>query len=156
MDFRAPGHDLQLQRAHGRGALFKEPKLEINPDDYETKEVFVTSRDGTKVPMFITTSAVCGWTASNPALMYAYGGFKISITPRFSPEFVSFMEKGGIYARPSLRGGFEYGEAWHEGGMREKKQNVFDDFIASAQWLIDNKYTQTPKLAVRGASAAAC
>ena len=84
--------------------------------------------------------------------MYAYGGFKISQTPRYSTEFVAFMEKGGIYAQPSIRGGDEYGQAWHEGGMLGNKQNVFDDFIASAQWLIDNKYTSTPKLAVRGAS----
>jgi prolyl oligopeptidase len=152
VDFVHPGTIYSYNVRTGESKLFKEPKLAINPDDYETREVFVTSKDGTKVPMFITGKRGLQQDGNNPALMYAYGGFKISITPRFSPEFVAFMEKGGIYAQPSLRGGFEYGEAWHEGGMRENKQNVFDDFIASAQWLIDNKYTQTPKLAVRGAS----
>jgi prolyl oligopeptidase len=152
VDFVHPGTIYSYNVNTGESKLFKEPKLAINPDDYETREVFVTSKDGTKVPMFITGKRGLKQDGNNPALMYAYGGFKISITPRFSPEFVAFMEKGGIYAQPSLRGGFEYGEAWHQAGMREHKQNVFDDFIASAQWLIDNKYTQTPKLAVRGAS----
>jgi len=151
-DFVHPGTVYRYDVDTGESRLFKEPKLAINPDDYETKEVFVTSKDGTKVPMFITGKRGLKLDGNNPALMYAYGGFKISITPRFSPEFAAFMEKGGIYAQPSLRGGFEYGEAWHQAGMRENKQNVFDDFIAAAQWLIDNKYTQTPKLAIRGAS----
>jgi prolyl oligopeptidase len=152
VDFVHPGTIYSYNVDTGESKLFKEPKLAINPDDYETKEVFVTSKDGTKVPMFITGKRGLKLDGSNPALMYAYGGFKISITPRFSPEFVAFMEKGGIYAQPSLRGGFEYGQAWHEAGMLGNKQNVFDDFAASAQWLIDNKYTSTPKLAVRGAS----
>ncbi|HEX4971417.1 MAG TPA: prolyl oligopeptidase family serine peptidase [Steroidobacteraceae bacterium] len=152
VDFVHPGTVYSYNVSTGESKLFKQPKLLINPDDYETKEVFVTSKDGTKVPMFITGKRGLQLDGNNPALMYAYGGFKISITPRFSPEFVAFMEKGGIYAQPSLRGGFEYGQAWHEAGMLRNKQNVFDDFAASAQWLIDNKYTSTPKLAVRGAS----
>jgi prolyl oligopeptidase len=152
VDFVHPGTIYSYNVSTGESTLFKEPKLAINPDDYETREVFVTSKDGTQVPMFITGKRGLKQDGNNFALMYAYGGFQISITPRFSPEFVAFMEKGGIYAQPSLRGGSEYGEAWHKAGMRDKKQNVFDDFIASAQWLIDNKYTQTPKLAVRGAS----
>lgn len=152
VDFVHPGTVYRYDVDTGESTLFKEPRLPIDPDDYETREVFVTSNDGTKVPMFITGKRGLQLDGNNPALMYAYGGFKISITPRFSPEFVAFMEKGGIYAQPSLRGGFEYGEAWHQGGMRQNKQNVFDDFIAAAQWLIDNKYTRTPKLAIRGAS----
>jgi prolyl oligopeptidase len=152
VDFVHPGTIYSYDVRTGESTLFKEPKLAIDPDDYETREVFVTSKDGTKVPMFITGKRGLKQDGNNFALMYAYGGFQISITPRFSPEFVAFMEKGGIYAQPSLRGGSEYGEAWHKAGMRENKQNVFDDFIASAQWLIDNKYTSTPKLGVRGAS----
>lgn len=152
VDFVHPGTIYRYDVRSGASTLFKEPKLLINPDDYETREVFVTSKDGSKVPMFITHRRGLKQDGSNPALMYAYGGFKISQTPRYSTEFVAFMEKGGIYAQPSIRGGDEYGQAWHEGGMLGNKQNVFDDFIASAQWLIDNKYTSTPKLAVRGAS----
>ncbi len=152
VDFVNPGTIYSYNVQTGESELFKQPKLRINPDDYETKQVFVTSKDGTKVPMFITHKRGLELNGNNPALMYAYGGFKISITPRFSPEFVAFIERGGIYAQPSLRGGLEYGQDWHEGGMRENKQNVFDDFIAAAEWLIDNNYTQTSKLAVRGAS----
>jgi prolyl oligopeptidase len=152
VDFVHPGTIYSYDVQSGESRLFKQPRLKINPDDYETKEVFVTSKDGTKVPMFITHKRGLELNGNNPALMYAYGGFKISQTPRFSVEFVAFMERGGIYAQPSLRGGLEYGQDWHEGGMRENKQNVFDDFIAAAEWLIDNKYTQTSKLAVRGAS----
>ena len=152
VDFVRPGTIYSYDVRSGESKLFKQPKLAIIPEDYETRKVFVASKDGTKVPMFITHRRGLELNGNNPALMYAYGGFKISQTPRFSPEFVAFMERGGIYAQPSLRGGLEYGQAWHEGGMRENKQNVFDDFIAAAQWLIDNRYTQTSKLAVRGAS----
>ena len=152
VDFVHPGTIYRFDVNTGESKLFKQPKLAFNPDEYESKEVFVTSKDGTKVPMFITHRRGMKLDGNNPALMYAYGGFKISQTPRFSPEYLAFMERGGIYAQPSLRGGSEYGEDWHEAGMREKKQNVFDDIIASAEWLIDNKYTQTSKLAVRGAS----
>jgi len=152
VDFVNPGTIYSYNVQTGESDLFKQPKVRINPDDYETRQVFVTSKDGTKVPMFITHKRGLELNGNNPALMYAYGGFKISQTPRFSPEFVAFMERGGIYAQPSLRGGLEYGQDWHEGGMRENKQNVFDDFIAAAEWLIDNQYTQTSKLAVRGAS----
>lgn len=152
VDFVHPGTIYRYDVRSGESTLFKEPKLKIDADNYETQEVFVTSKDGTKVPMFITHKKGMQLDGNNPALMYAYGGFKISQTPRFSPEFVAFMEQGGLYAQPSIRGGDEYGQAWHEGGMLGNKQNVFDDFIASAQWLIDNKYTSTPKLAVRGAS----
>jgi prolyl oligopeptidase len=152
IDFVHPGTVYSYDVSTGETKLFKQPKLLINPDDYETKEVFVTSKDGTKVPMFVTHKKGLELDGNNPAIMYGYGAFRISLTPRFSPETVAFLEQGGVYAQPSLRGGFEYGEAWHQAGMFERKQNVFDDFIAAAEWLIANKYTQPAKLAIRGGS----
>jgi Serine proteases of the peptidase family S9A len=136
----------------GESTVFKQPQLKFNAADFETQRVFVTSKDGTKVPMFVTHRRGMKLDGNNPTIMYGYGAFRISLTPRFSPETVAFLEQGGVYAQPSLRGGFEYGEAWHQGGMFERKQNVFDDFIASAEWLIANKYTQPSKLAIRGGS----
>jgi Serine proteases of the peptidase family S9A len=136
----------------GASTVFKQPQLKFNAADFETRRVFVTSKDGTKVPMFVTHRRGMKLDGNNPTIMYGYGAFRISLTPRFSPETVAFLEQGGVYAQPSLRGGFEYGEAWHQGGMFDRKQNVFDDFIASAEWLIANKYTQPSKLAIRGGS----
>ena len=136
----------------GESTVFKQPQLKFNAADFETQRVFVTSKDGTKVPMFVTHKKGLKLDGNNPTIMYGYGAFRISLTPRFSPETVAFLEQGGVYAQPSLRGGFEYGEAWHQAGMFERKQNVFDDFIASAEWLIANKYTQPAKLAIRGGS----
>ena len=136
----------------GASHVFKQPQLKFNAADFETQRVFVTSKDGTRVPMFVTHRRGLKLDGSNPTIMYGYGAFRISLTPRFSPETLAFLEKGGVYAQPSLRGGFEYGEAWHQGGMFERRQNVFDDFIASAEWLIANKYTQPAKLAIRGGS----
>ena len=136
----------------GESTVFKQPQLKFNAADFETQRVFVTSKDGTKVPMFVTHRRGMKLDGNNPTIMYGYGAFRISLTPRFSPETVAFLEQGGVYAQPSLRGGFEYGEAWHQGGMFDRKQNVFDDFIASAEWLIANKYTQPSKLAIRGGS----
>jgi prolyl oligopeptidase len=136
----------------GKSSVFKQPQLKFNAADFETHRVFVTSKDGTRVPMFVTHRKGMKLDGSHPAILYGYGGFRISLTPRFSAETVAFLEQGGVYAQPSLRGGFEYGEAWHQGGMFERKQNVFDDFIASAEWLIANKYTQASKLAIRGGS----
>jgi len=151
-DFVHPGSIYRYDVRSGKSKLFREPKLRFNPEDFETKEVFVGSKDGTRVPMFLTYRRGLKQDGHNPTILYGYGAFKISLTPRFSPETMAFIEKGGLYAQPSLRGGFEYGQAWHEAGMREHKQNVFDDFIASAEWLIANKYTQPEKLAIRGAS----
>ncbi|MEO5755026.1 MAG: prolyl oligopeptidase family serine peptidase, partial [Chthoniobacterales bacterium] len=132
-------------------ALFT-PKVKFNPDDYMTEQVFYTSADGTKVPMFISYKKGLTKNGQNPTYLYGYGGFDISLTPSFSPATLVWMEMGGIYAVPNLRGGGEYGEKWHEGGMKHEKQNVFDDFIAAAQYLIDQKYTSTPKLAIGGGS----
>jgi prolyl oligopeptidase len=136
----------------GKSTVFRQPKVEFNPADYETKQVFYTSKDGTKVPMFITHKKGVKLDGNNPTYLYAYGGFNISLSPAFSVGNLVWMEMGGVYAQPNLRGGGEYGEEWHRGGMKLKKQNVFDDFIAAAQWLIDNKYTSTPKLAMGGGS----
>ncbi|HSE16742.1 MAG TPA: prolyl oligopeptidase family serine peptidase [Pyrinomonadaceae bacterium] len=136
----------------GKSTVFRQPKVDFNPVDFETKQVFYTSKDGTKVPMFITHKKGLKLDGNNPTYLYGYGGFNVSMTPAFSVGNLVWMEMGGVYAQPSLRGGGEYGEAWHQGGMKLKKQNVFDDFIAAAQWLIDNKYTSTPKLAIGGGS----
>jgi prolyl oligopeptidase len=133
-------------------AVFKQPKVDFDASRYETKQVFYNSKDGTRVPMFLTYKKGIKLDGQNPVLLYAYGGFDISLTPGFSVPNVVWLEMGGIYAQPNLRGGGEYGEDWHQGGMKLKKQNVFDDFIAAAEWLIDNKYTSTPKLAIRGGS----
>lgn len=132
-------------------ALFT-PKVKFNPDAYTTEQVFYTSADGTKVPMFISYKKGLKKDGQNPTWLYGYGGFDIPLTPSFNPANLVWMEMGGIYAVPNLRGGGEYGEKWHEAGMKHSKQNVFDDFIAAAQYLIDNKYTSTPKLAIGGGS----
>src|SRR5256714_564494 len=135
-----------------RGQIFRAPKVAFDPSLYETRQVFYTSKDGTRVPMFITAKKGIQLDGSNPTLLYAYGGFNISETPAFSPANLAWIEMGGVYALANLRGGGEYGKAWHEAGMLANKQNVFDDFIAAAQYLIQQKYTSTPKLAIRGGS----
>jgi prolyl oligopeptidase len=135
-----------------KSSIFRQPKVDFNPSRYETKQVFYTSKDGTRVPMFLTYKKGITLDGENPTLLYAYGGFDISLTPAFSVPNVVWLEMGGIYAQPNLRGGGEYGEEWHQAGMKLKKQNVFDDFIAAAEYLIANKYTSTPKLAIRGGS----
>ncbi|MGO8793672.1 MAG: prolyl oligopeptidase family serine peptidase [Candidatus Sulfotelmatobacter sp.] len=136
----------------GKSEIFRQPKVDFDPTRFETKQVFYHSKDGTRVPMFITYKKGIKLDGQNPTLLYAYGGFDISLTPNFSVPNAVWLEMGGIYAQPNLRGGGEYGEEWHQAGMKLKKQNVFDDFIAAAQYLIDNKYTSTPKLAIRGGS----
>jgi prolyl oligopeptidase len=135
-----------------KSSVFREPKVDFDPSRYETKQVFYNSKDGTRVPMFLTYKKGLKLDGQNPTLLYAYGGFDISLTPFFSVPNVVWLEMGGIYAQPNLRGGGEYGEDWHLAGTMGKKQNVFDDFIAAAEWLIANKYTSTPKLAIRGGS----
>jgi len=135
-----------------RNEVFRAPKVDFDPSAYETRQVFYTSKDGTRVPMFITAKKGIALDGTNPTLLYAYGGFNISVTPSFSPANVEWLEMGGIYAVPNIRGGGEYGKEWHEGGMLAKKQNVFDDFIGAAVYLISQKYTSTPKLAIRGGS----
>jgi prolyl oligopeptidase len=136
----------------GKSSVFKQPKVDFDATKYETKQVFYNSKDGTRIPMFLTYKKGLKLDGQNPTLLYAYGGFDISLTPGFSIPTVVWLEMGGIYAQPNLRGGGEYGEDWHLAGTKAKKQNVFDDFIAAAEWLIANKYTSTPKLAIRGGS----
>ncbi len=135
-----------------KNEVFRSPKVAFDPTLYETRQVFYTSKDGTRVPMFITAKKGVQLDGNNPTLLYAYGGFNISSTPSFSPANAVWLDMGGIYALANLRGGGEYGKAWHEGGMLAKKQNVFDDFNAAAEYLIKEKYTSTPKLAIRGGS----
>jgi prolyl oligopeptidase len=138
--------------ASGTTEVFQAPTLDFDIDAYETKQVFYASKDGTRIPMFITHRKGIPMDGSNPTYLYAYGGFNISITPGFSPAVLPWLEMGGVYAVPNLRGGAEYGEEWHEAGMHEKKQNVFDDFIAAAEYLIAERYTSAPKLAIAGGS----
>ncbi len=136
----------------GTSSIFRQPKVDFDATQFETKQVFYHSKDGTRIPMFLTYKKGLKLDAQNPTLLYAYGGFDISMTPSFSVPNIVWLEMGGIYALPNLRGGGEYGEEWHLAGTKAKKQNVFDDFIAAAEWLIANKYTSTPKLAIRGGS----
>jgi prolyl oligopeptidase len=136
----------------GKSELFRQAKVKFNPDDYEVKQVFYESKDGTRVPMFLAHKKGLKLDGTNPTLLYGYGGFNIPLTPRFSISRVAWMEMGGVYAQANLRGGGEYGEKWHRAGTKLKKQNVFDDFIAAAEWLIESKYTSTPKLAIQGGS----
>lgn len=138
--------------ASGESTLYKQPEVKFNPDDYETKQVFYNSKDGTKVPMFITYKKGIALEGKNPTYLYAYGGFNISLTPGFSTSMIVWLENGGIYAVPNLRGGGEYGEKWHKAGTKMQKQNVFDDFIAAATYLIDNKYTSSDYLVIAGGS----
>jgi prolyl oligopeptidase len=136
----------------GKSSVFRQPKVDFDAARFETKQVFYNSKDGTRIPMFLTYKKGLKLDGQNPTLLYAYGGFDISLTPNFSVPNVVWLEMGGIYAQPNLRGGGEYGEDWHLAGTKAKKQNVFDDFISAAEWLIANKYTSTPKLAIRGGS----
>jgi prolyl oligopeptidase len=138
--------------ASGESEVYQAPKVDFDPDDYLTEQVFYTSKDGTRVPMFISHKKGLEKDGSAPAFLYGYGGFNISLTPSFSVSNLVWMEMGGVFAVPNLRGGGEYGEEWHKAGTKAQKQNVFDDFIAAAEWLIENKYTQSKKLAIGGGS----
>src|SRR5580658_3384385 len=136
----------------GKSNIFRRPKVDFDPRVYETKQVFYNSKDGTRVPMFLTYKKGLKLDGQNPTLLYAYGGFDISLTPFFSVPNLVWLEMGGVYAQPNLRGGGEYGEAWHLAGTKLHKQNVFDDFIACAEHLIANHYTSPAKLAINGGS----
>src|SRR6266702_4132053 len=133
-------------------SVFKAPTIDFDPSGYETEQVFYRSRDGTRVPMFLTHKKGLKQDGTNPTYLYGYGGFNISLTPSFSVATLAWLEMGGVYAVPTLRGGGEYGEEWHEAGMHEKKQNVFDDFIAAAEYLIKQGYTAPARLAIGGGS----
>jgi len=132
--------------------LYRKLDFNFNPDNYTTEQIFFTSKDGTKVPMFITYKKGLQLNGKNPLLLYGYGGFNISLMPRFSITNIPFLDNGGVYVDVNLRGGGEYGKEWHEAGTKMRKQNVFDDFIAAAEWLIENKYTNPNKLAIMGGS----
>jgi prolyl oligopeptidase len=136
----------------GKSQMLRQAKVDFKSDDYEVNQVFYTSKDGTRVPMFIAHKKGIKLDGANPTLLYSYGGFSISMTPSFSIANLVWMEMGGVYAQPSIRGGSEYGEEWHMAGTKLRKQNVFDDFIAAAEFLIKNKYTQPSKLAITGRS----
>lgn len=136
----------------GKSELYKKPAVQFNPDNFESKQVFYTSKDGTKIPMIITYKKGIQLNGHNPLMLYGYGGFNISLTPGFSVSNLVFMENGGIYAVPNLRGGGEYGDDWHKAGTKLQKQNVFDDFIAAAEFLIKEKYTSKDYLAISGGS----
>ena len=150
--FTTPATIYRYDMKTGESKLFRQPQVDFDPDEYQTQQVFYPSKDGTKIPMFITHKKDIKLDGNNPTYLYAYGGFNISLTPSFSISNLVWLEMGGIYAVPNLRGGGEYGEAWHQAGMKDKKQNVFDDFIAAAEWLIDNRYTSKNKLAIAGGS----
>ncbi len=150
--YNAPPTIYRYDMKTGKSELFRESKVAFNPNDYEVKQVFYKSKDGTRVPMFIVHKKGIKLDGNNPTLLYGYGGFNISQTPAFSVSRMVWMEMGGVYAVANLRGGAEYGETWHEAGTKLKKQNVFDDFIGAAEWLIANKYTRSEKLAIQGGS----
>lgn len=150
--YNAPPTIYHYDMRTGKSTLFRQAKVKFDPDGYEVKQVFFTSKDGTRVPMFLTHKKGLKLDGSNPTILYGYGGFNISQTPGFSVSRAVWMEMGGIYAVANIRGGAEYGKEWWANGARLKKQNVFDDFIAAAEFLIANKYTSTPKLAIQGGS----
>ncbi len=135
-----------------KAAVFRRPEVKFNPEDYTTEQVFYPSKDGTKIPMFIVYKKGMQKNGKNPTILYAYGGFNISMAPSFSPTRMAWLEQGGIYCIANIRGGSEYGEKWHEAGMRFNKQNVFDDFIAAGEYLSNKKYTSKDYLAIQGGS----
>src|SRR5690606_19597751 len=151
-NYNTPGSIFKYGVDSGEYELYWKPQIDFNPGDYESQQVFFTSKDGTKVPMIITFKKGMERDGKNPTMLYGYGGFNISLTPSFSIVNAIWMEQGGIYAVPNLRGGGEYGKEWHLAGTKLQKQNVFDDFIAAAEDLIENNYTSKEYLAIRGGS----
>ncbi|MDP3857186.1 MAG: prolyl oligopeptidase family serine peptidase [Stagnimonas sp.] len=150
--FAQPASNYRLPMKSGRLALDWAPKLAFDPADYLTEQVFYTSKDGTRVPMFISYKKGLKKNGANPTLLYGYGGFNIALSPTYSPQNLAWMERGGVYAQPSLRGGGEFGEDWHRAGTKERKQNVFDDFAAAAEYLIAHRYTSARHLGIYGRS----
>lgn len=152
MSFLYPPSVFQYDLDTGTLTPFGDVALSFTPQEFETSQVFFPSKDGTQVPMFITHKKGIALDGNNPAVLYGYGGFNISMTPAFSPAHMMFMERGGVFAVANLRGGSEYGEEWHQAGMLENKQNVFDDFLSAGEWLIANNYTRKERLAILGRS----
>ncbi|MYN45692.1 prolyl oligopeptidase family serine peptidase [Pseudoduganella sp. FT93W] len=141
-------HDLKTNKS----SVYRQPRVDFDPSAFEVRQEFYTSRDGTRVPMFIVAKKGLKHDGSNPTYLYGYGGFNVSLTPAFSVANLAWLEMGGVYVVPNLRGGGEYGEAWHAAGTKLQKQNVFDDFIGAAEWLIEHKITSPAKLAIGGGS----
>ena len=150
--FTTPAVVYQYNLLSGVSTLFRAPQLPFDPSQFESKQVFVPSKDGTRIPAFIVAKKGLQLNENNPTLVYGYGGFNVSLLPAFSAARVAFLEQGGVYVQANLRGGGEYGEAWHQAGMKANKQNVFDDFVAVINWLVINKYTNPDKLAIQGGS----
>ena len=150
--FTTPPTIYRYDFTSGRSTLFRQPQVDFDPQAYEVQQVFYASQDGTRIPMFLVHRRGLARTGDHPTLLYGYGGFGISLTPSFSVGLVAWLEMGGVYAQPSLRGGGEYGEEWHQAGTKLNKQKVFDDFIAAAEWLIAHGYTNPAKLAISGGS----
>lgn len=150
--FATPPTIFRYDMLTGKSTKLRQAKVNFDPDDYTVEQVFYSSKDGTKVPMFIAHKKGLKLDGTNPTLLYGYGGFAISLTPTFSISRVGWLEMGGVFAVPNLRGGGEYGEEWHKAGTKERKQNVFDDFIGAAEWLIEHQYTSRTKLAIQGGS----
>jgi len=151
-NYVTPGTIYKYDIEAGSSEVYNKPNIDFNPENYESKQVFYNSKDGTKVPMIITYKKGTELNGKNPTILYGYGGFNISLTPGFSTAMSVWLEQGGVYAVPNLRGGGEYGKKWHDAGTKLKKQNVFDDFIAAAEYLIENDYTSNDYLAIRGGS----
>jgi prolyl oligopeptidase len=151
-NYITPGSTFSFEPQTGTSAVYQKPKVDFNSEQYESKQVFYTSKDGTKIPMIITHKKGLKLDGTNPTMLYGYGGFNVSLTPSFSIANAVWMENGGVYAVPNLRGGGEYGKKWHDAGTKMQKQNVFDDFIAAAEYLIAEKYTSSQYLAIRGGS----
>ena len=151
-NYTTPGTIYSFEPKAGKSGVYAQPKVDFKNDDFESKQVFYTSKDGTKIPMIITYKKGLKLNGKNPTMLYGYGGFNVSLTPAFSIANAVWMENGGVYAVPSLRGGGEYGKKWHDAGTKMQKQNVFDDFIAAAEYLIAEKYTSSDFLAIRGGS----
>lgn len=151
-NYYTPGSIYSLDPKTGISKVYQKPKVDFNSDEYESKQVFYTSKDGTKIPMIITYKKGIKLNGKNPTILYGYGGFNVSLTPSFSISTALWLENGGVFAVPNLRGGGEYGKKWHDAGTKMQKQNVFDDFIAAAEYLITNKFTSRDFLAVRGGS----
>ncbi len=150
--FNRPPSIFHYDLNSGESRLIRQAKVDFESDEFEVSQIFYRSKDGTQVPMFLAHKKGLELNGKNPTLLYAYGGFNISLTPGFSVTRLQWMEMGGVFAMPNLRGGGEYGKDWHKAGTKTKKQNVFDDFIAAAQWLIDNQYTSAQHLGIQGGS----